>query len=196
MAEWYRHHRWDPEIEEEFERRLSRSKDPEQILKIQGYELLEHEPSMAAKLLRRCADLNGEWAAAACLYLAQAHVRMDDLRSALVALDRALAEQQAAGRVQTGARTDWLLVVALLKARDRYSEALACLLELREAGDEALIEERAAEALIRVDLGEAEAARALARGAMDELKALVSEESAHSALLENLLERLGAIESA
>jgi uncharacterized membrane protein YccC len=86
--------------------------------------------------------------------------------------------------------------VALLKARDRYSEALACLLELREAGDEALIEERAAEALIRVDLGEAEAARALARGAMDELKALVSEESAHSALLENLLERLGAIESA
>jgi hypothetical protein len=31
---------------------------------------------------------------------------------------------------------------------------------------------------------------------MDELKALVSEESAHSALLENLLERLGAIESA
>ena len=196
MTEWYRNRHWSEEIEAEFERRLSRSRDAEQKLKIQGYELLESDPQVAARLLERCADLDGEWAAAACLYLAQALLRMGAPHGSLGALDRALAEQQRPSRIQTDARTDWLLLVAMLGARKRYREALACMTAIKTSGLPGLVEERIAEALIRDDLGEREVSRPLARSALTELTDLSGNEPSHGSLIESLLGRLRAIASA
>jgi len=167
MADWFRNKSWFDEIAGEFEKWLARAADPEQYLKIQGYELLAHDPAAGAALLERCAELDGYWRPAALLYLAQARLMLQDVEGAIEALDGALADEGRSDRVGTGARTDLALVVACYRIEDRYEEALRYLAEANGRDGPHLAEELAAEALIRAEIGDTEAARPKAAEALD-----------------------------
>lgn len=126
MADWYRNEHWDETIAAGFEQRLARARDQSQYLVLQGYTLLFTHPKVAATLFQRAVESNDpQITARALLYLGTALAVDGDLDGAIVALDRAMAEEARNPLVRTGAYLDHALLVALARRTELYEVALS-----------------------------------------------------------------------
>lgn len=197
MSDWYRHSDWNEAIAAEFEARLGRARSSgrAQYLSLQGYALLAKHPAQAEALLERAIASGepSETPRAAC-YLALSRVAQCKVDEAIQAYEFAIAAERRNPAFRSTAGVDQALLIALFGKVELYDRALDRL--AMAAGDDwslAELESLAAESIIRHAKGELEAARQLARDALQLFPELPDGAEWAGISLDNLRTRLESI---
>ncbi|KLK90350.1 hypothetical protein AA309_26155 [Microvirga vignae] len=122
---WFRNEAWNPEIAEQFQARLQRSRKKPQYLRIQASILAQTYPEAALTLLEQY------FASEETFDLAQAYVdqatsymAIGNIGAALSALEAAIARERAFPNVQTRAYLILPSIIAKHGLQERYSQAL------------------------------------------------------------------------
>lgn len=167
---WYRNTEWTPQIEEEFNAKLARSRGQKaQYLRIQGSTLATRHPEAALQLLHRCIELKDEFTlAAAHQDAAHAYYRMGDIELALRSLEAAIERQEVYPMAKTEAPYDYCMLVALYGREERYDRVLALVARIG-SGPFPLthFKAQAASAIILWERGRQEEAKVAARLAIE-----------------------------
>jgi tetratricopeptide (TPR) repeat protein len=168
-GDWFRNTSWDPEIENAFFKKLARARDKCQYLRIQASTLSSRSPDVALRLLDQYFSL-GEHFDIAQAYVdrATAFLRLNQLDSAILAYEAALAREASHPNVQTQAYLELPFLVAKERLSQHYDRAIA-LLETHENRVTFPVDRfrwNCAFALIRSEQGDRWAAREAARRAL------------------------------
>ncbi|HEU5018388.1 MAG TPA: hypothetical protein VFT69_10515 [Pseudolabrys sp.] len=167
--DWFRNTFWDAQIEAAFFKKLARTKNKSQYLRIQASILASGCPHVALRLLDQYFAL-GE-----CLDMAQAHVdraaaylSLGQVSSAILAYEAALTRETSHPNVQTRACLELPFLVAIQRLSEHYDRAIA-LLELHRNRLMFPIDRfrwNCAVALIRSDQGDRRGAQEAAQNAL------------------------------
>lgn len=178
-ADWYRNQIWTAEIEEAFFEKLRRARDKAQYLKIQAGILAPTEPTVALMLLEKFLELKEDFFLADALVAqANAYVALGKTEDAVRAFQNALERERIFPNLKTTAWSEFTLLVAHLKLRSHFEEALRVLDESRDnlLFPRSVFAWNAAFALIQVERGD----HGLARGHAQ--KALAAARMKHSGI--------------
>ena len=126
--DWFRNESWDPEIEVAFFKKLARAKDKSQYLRIQARTLAARCPDVALRLLDEYFALGEHFdMAQAHVDRATAYLCLDQLDSAILAYEAALAREAAHPKLQTQAYLELPFLVARLRLPQHYNRAIGLL---------------------------------------------------------------------
>jgi len=167
--DWFRNTSWSPEIEEAFFKKLARARDKSQYLRIQASTLAPHCPEVALRLLDRYFALGEHFdVAQAHVDRATAHVRLNQIDSAILAYEAALAREASHPNLKTLAYLELPILIAKRRLSQHYDRALA-LLEANKHEPKFPADRfrwNSALALIRSEQGDRGTAREAARRAL------------------------------
>lgn len=169
-ADWYQNATWNETIEQAFEKKLRRTGNKGQYLRIQAATLAQSHPRIALKLLDRYFDLPvGFDHAQALVDRATALLALGSTDEAIASYEAALAREAAFPNVQTHACFELPYLIATRRIRERYHQALR-LLQTHEARPTMPVDHfrwHAARALIGAAMGEMAIATLSARKALE-----------------------------
>lgn len=170
-TEWFRQEFWGAAVEEAFEKRLRRSRNKEQHLRIQAGHLLKTAPDVSLKLINRTLAMNEPiWRSTGLVVKAEAERRLNRPRESLETLVSAIDHERLNRTVRSGAALIFAKRVALERATAFYGKAEEALTEDSSAGSVFPAERyewHGARAIIFADTGRRNEAVAEARLALD-----------------------------
>jgi tetratricopeptide (TPR) repeat protein len=168
-GDWFRSTSWSRQIEQVFLRKLSRSRNKSQYLRIQASTLVPRYPRVALRLLDQYFALGEQFdMAQAHVDRAAAYLELNQIESAVAAYEAALAREAAYPNVTTQARLELPFLIAAKALTQHYDRAL----ELLESHKDELVfpldrfRWNCAFALIRAEQGPPEVAREAAKRAL------------------------------
>jgi tetratricopeptide (TPR) repeat protein len=175
--DWFRNSQWTPEIEQQFEARLARSRGQRgEYLRIQALTLVETLRSECAApaiaLAQRHVELAPTGIGAAQMHaaIAQAFITLGRLEPAVDAFRNAVKSELARPNVRGCHYIDFAWFVATNSLSPHYNEALAAMQQIMQAQDLVLSANQyryfGALALISADTGDIQNARRMAQSAL------------------------------
>ncbi len=124
--DWFRNTSWDHGIEAGFRKKLARSRDKPQYLRLQAGSLVSGRPEVALRLLDEYFALGADlFLADVWRTKAEAHGAMGETDSAVAAFEAALAREESFGKVFTNTRLDYPCFIVLHRLDHLYDRALA-----------------------------------------------------------------------
>jgi tetratricopeptide (TPR) repeat protein len=167
--DWFRNTSWNPEIEDAFYEKLGRARDKYQYLRIQASLLGSDYPEVALRLLDEYFALGDHLdAAQAHAQRAAAYLSLNQIDSAILAYEAALAREVIFPNLRTRAHLELPFLVATRRLSQYYERAITLL----EANKDDLVFPadrftwNCALALIRSEQGDRQSAREAASRAL------------------------------
>jgi len=126
--DWFRQTDWNTEIESAFFEKLRRARDKQQYLRIQASTIAGRKPRVALRLLDEYFTLGDHFdVAQAHVDRASAYLALNEIESAIGALEAALAREEKYPRLLTIAYLDLPFLIASHRIQSRYKQALELL---------------------------------------------------------------------
>ena len=126
--DWFRNTSWDRAIEDGFFGKLARVKDKSQYLRIQASALAPRRPEVALRLLDQYFALGDSFDnAQAHVDRATAYLALNQIDSAVLAYEAALAREAVFPNVRTRAYLELPLLIAKERLSEHYDRAIALL---------------------------------------------------------------------
>jgi tetratricopeptide (TPR) repeat protein len=126
--DWFRNETWSDAIEQQFNRKLARSKLKEQYLRVQASMLARSHPEATLRLLEQYFQLPNDFEhAQAQVDKATACIALNRISDAIAAYEAAIAREEKDPRLQTMAWLDLPFLIATRKTDEHYDRALELL---------------------------------------------------------------------
>jgi tetratricopeptide (TPR) repeat protein len=127
-ADWFRNKTWSSDIERSFDEKLRRARRKGQYLRIQAYYLAKSHPKVALELLDRYFSLNDHSEdASAYTVQATAFLTQGRVEDAVESYRATLSREAEFPNLVTQAYLDLPYLIATLRIRDKYDEAVSLL---------------------------------------------------------------------